>query len=161
MAEVAAETLVPQIEAGADVIQLFDTWAGMLSVERFERFAGRALGRVLELLPEERPPVILYARAATHLAPALAALGPDVVSLDWRVDLAWAARELGSRVSLQGNLDPAALNLPASEIRSAVRTLVDRGSKARGHIVNLGHGIQPGTPVAGVEAFVRAVQEGE
>lgn len=159
MAEVAAETLAVQIAAGAAAIQIFDTWAGMLDVDRFKRFAGRALRRVLDLLPEERPPVIIYARGATHLAEAIADLEPDVVSLDWRVDLAWAADTLGRRVSLQGNLDPAALHQPAHEIQSAVREMIQAGRKARGHIVNLGHGIQPETPVDGVAAFVAAVQE--
>ena len=159
MAEVAAETLAVQIAAGAAAIQIFDTWAGMLDVERFNRFAGRALRRVLDLLPEERPPVIIYARGATHLAEAIADLEPDVISLDWRVDLGWAANTLGRRVSLQGNLDPAALYQPTHQIQAAVREMIQAGRKARGHIVNLGHGIQPGTPVEGVAAFVSAVKE--
>ena len=159
MAEVAAETLTVQIAAGAAAVQIFDTWAGMLDRERFQRFAGRALRRVLDLLPEERPPVILYARGASHLAEAMAELEPDVVSLDWRVDLAWAANHLGRRVSLQGNLDPAALYQPPQEIQSAVRQMLQAAAKARGHIANLGHGIQPGTPIEGVAAFVEAVRD--
>jgi len=159
MAEVAAQTLVAQIEAGADVLQIFDTWAGMLDPARYAELAGRATRRVLELLPDERPPIIVYARAATHLVDAIADLGPEVVSLDWRVDLGEAAQRIGARVSLQGNLDPAALMQPPEEIARAVRELIDKGRKARGHILNLGHGIQPQTPVEGVAAFVRAAQE--
>ena len=159
MAEISAETLTAQIEAGADLLQIFDTWAGMLAADRFRRFAGRALARVLDLLPAARPPVILFARGAAHLTEELAELGPDVVSLDWRVDLAEAAAGIGRRVSLQGNLDPAALLRPPEQIERDVSALIEQGRKARGHIVNLGHGIQPDTPVEGVAAFVRAVRD--
>jgi uroporphyrinogen decarboxylase len=103
--------------------------------------------------------VIVYARAAAHLVDAIAALGTDVISLDWRVDLAEVAARLGDRVSLQGNLDPAALMAPPAEIERMVGDLIEQGRKARGHILNLGHGLQPQIPVEGVAAFVRAVQE--
>jgi uroporphyrinogen decarboxylase len=158
MAEISAETLRLQIEAGADVLQIFDTWAGVLSVPRFERLAGRALRRVLELLPARRPPVILFARGASHLMEALADIGPDVVSLDWRTDLGEAARLIGERVSLQGNLDPSALKSPPEEIERAVTELIRLGRKARGHILNLGHGVLPSVPIEGVAAFVKAAQ---
>jgi uroporphyrinogen decarboxylase len=158
MAQICAESLRAQAEAGADALQLFDTWAGVLAVPRFERFAGRALRRVLELLPAERPPLILFARGAAHLVDALAGIGAEVVSLDWRVDLAAAADRIGRRVSLQGNLEPNALAAPPAQIEAAVGELIDAGRKARGHIVNLGHGVLPSTPVEGVAAFVRAVQ---
>jgi uroporphyrinogen decarboxylase len=159
LADVCAETLRVQIEAGADVLQIFDTWAGLLSVPAFRRFAGAALRAVLERLPDPRPPVIIYARGASHLTDEIAGLGCDVVSIDWRVDLADAARRLGSRVSLQGNLDPAALHAEPEQIRAAVGQMLADGRAARGHIANLGHGVQPGTPIAGVRAFVEAVQE--
>ena len=160
MASVTAQTLAVQIEAGADVVQIFDTWAGVLSVPRFERFAGRALRRVLELLPEDGPPVIVFARGAAHLTDALAALGADVVSLDWRVDLAEAAARIGQRVSLQGNLEPNALAGPTAEIERAVAELIEAGRKARGHVLNLGHGVLPSIPVESVAAFVRAAKRG-
>jgi uroporphyrinogen decarboxylase len=159
MVEITAETLCVQIEAGADALQIVDTWAGMLSVERFRRFAGRPLERVLEALPAERPPVTLYARGAPHLLEELADLGADVVSLDWRSDLGDAAARIGGRVSLQGNLDPGALHGSPESIRAAVARLLEAGRKARGHILNLGHGVQPQTPVEGVTAFVDAARE--
>jgi uroporphyrinogen decarboxylase len=160
LAEVTSETLRAQIEAGADVLQIFDTWAGVLDAERFRRFAGRAIARALEGLPRQRPPVIVYARAASHLLEEIAALGADVISVDWRIDLADAAARLDGRAALQGNLDPAALYAPPEEIRRAVRALVEKGRKARGHIVNLGHGVGPRTPVESVAAFVDAVRDG-
>jgi uroporphyrinogen decarboxylase len=158
MAQICAETLRLQIEAGADALQIFDTWAGVLAAPRFERFAGHALRRVLALLPAVRPPLILFARGAAHLVDELAAIGAEVVSLDWRVDLAQAAQRIGRRVALQGNLEPVALAAPPAEIERAVAELIDAGRKARGHIVNLGHGVLPSTPVEGVAAFVAAVQ---
>ncbi|TDJ09614.1 MAG: uroporphyrinogen decarboxylase [Deltaproteobacteria bacterium] len=160
MAEITTESLRLQIEAGADVLQIFDTWAGTLSSQRYRRFAGRALGQVLAALPSPRPPLILFARAATHLIEELAALGPDVVSLDWRVDLQEAAARIGGRVALQGNLDPAALLAPAPEIRKEVERLIRAGRKACGHVLNLGHGVLPTTPVESVAAFVEAAQHG-
>lgn len=158
LAETTAETLKLQIDAGADVVQIFDTWAGMLSPERFRRFAGRALRAVLEMLPADRPPVIIFARDAVHLVDELADLGPDVVSLDWRIDLAEAAAQIGGRVSLQGNLDPTALSATPEEVTRQATGLIEKGRKARGHVLNLGHGILPSTPVESVGAFVRAAQ---
>jgi uroporphyrinogen decarboxylase len=158
MAEISAEALRAQLAAGADVLQIFDTWAGVLAPARFRRFAGRALARTLAALPRERPPVIVYARGAGHLLEDLARLGADVVSIDWRTDLGDAAERVGARVSLQGNLDPAALGAPESEIRAEVGHMLDLGRKARGHVANLGHGVLQDTPVDGVRAFVEAVQ---
>jgi uroporphyrinogen decarboxylase len=158
MAEICAETLRHQLEAGADVVQIFDTWAGVLSIPRFERFAGRALRAVIERLPRNGSPVIVFARGASHLESALAKLGAEVVSLDWRSDLGEAARRIGGRVSLQGNLDPAALMAAPEEIRRRVAELIQKGRAARGHVLNLGHGVQQGTPVEGVQAFVEAAQ---
>jgi uroporphyrinogen decarboxylase len=160
MAEITTEALRLQSEAGADVLQIFDTWAGILSSERFRRFAGPALRRVLRSLPTPRPPVIIFARGAGHLVDDLADLEPDVVSLDWRVDLEQVAGRIGRRVSLQGNLDPAALMAPAPEIARQVAQLIRAGRKARGHILNLGHGVLPTIPVEGVAAFVAAARDG-
>ncbi|MEX2206903.1 MAG: uroporphyrinogen decarboxylase [Myxococcota bacterium] len=159
MVEICAETLRLEIEAGADCVQIFDTWAGTLSAARFERFAGRALRAVIERLGPKRPPVIVFARGAAHLLDPLAGLGADVVSLDWRVDFAEAAAGVGQRVALQGNLDPTALFAPLPEIARETAALVRAGRKARGHIVNLGHGVLQRTPIEAVATFVRTVQE--
>lgn len=160
LADVTARTLEVQIEAGADLVQVFDTWAGLLHAGDYRRFAGRAVRRVLDRLGNDAPPVILFARAGSHLVDEMASLGPAVLSVDWRTDLADVAARLGRSVSLQGNLDPAALFGSPEGIRKRVRGIVEAGRGARGHIVNLGHGIYPTTPVAGVAAFVDAVQKG-
>ena len=97
-------------------------------------------------------------RGAAHLTDALASLGVDVVSLDWRTDLGEAARRIGHKVSLQGNLDPTALAGPLDAIAAAVDDIIAQGRAARGHIVNLGHGVLPSIPPEGVGAFVQAVQ---
>ena len=159
MSEICAETLLAQINAGADVVQIFDTWAGVLDRERFDKLAGRALRDVLERLGRDRPPVIVFARGAAHLLDSLADLGADVVSVDWRVDLGEAAARVGQRVSLQGNLDPTALLAPLPAIARSVRELLRAGRKARGHILNLGHGVLPSTPVEAVATFVKTAQE--
>ncbi|MEE8557781.1 MAG: uroporphyrinogen decarboxylase [Myxococcota bacterium] len=159
LAEVTAESLRRQAEAGANVLQVFDTWAGLLAPETFRRFAGRALAQVVESLSDLGVPLILFARGAGHLLDELAALAPSVVSIDWRLDLAHAASRVGQAVSLQGNLDPVALHAGPDQVRRLVRELVNAGAKARGHIVNLGHGVYPTTPIEGVSAFVEAVQE--
>ncbi len=160
MVEITTEALRVQQAAGADVLQIFDTWAGCLARERFERLAGAALREVLAALPQPHPPVIVFARDAADLLEALADLGGVVVSLDWRMDLGEAAARIGDRVSLQGNLDPVALMAPASEITRSVDRLIQQGRKARGHILNLGHGVLPTTPIEGVSAFVEGARRG-
>jgi uroporphyrinogen decarboxylase len=159
MVAVTAETLTVQIEAGADALQIFDTWAGVLDRPRYTRFAGAAVRKVLDRLPQTRPPIILFARGAAHLSDDLADTGVEVVSLDWRVPLDQAAATIGQRVALQGNLDPAALHGTPETIHHQAQALIHAGKAAKGHIMNLGHGIQPTTPVEGVGAFVAAVRE--
>ncbi len=158
LADVAAEVLRLEAEAGADVLQIFDTWAGLLAPDLFSRFAGRALERVIDSLPSNRPPVILYARGATHLLDELAGLGADVVSVDWRIPLGEAAARVRGRVSLQGNLDPLALSGSVDSVRRITLEMLEAGRKARGHIANLGHGVLPTTPIEGVAAFVETVR---
>ncbi len=103
-------------------------------------------------------PFILYVKDSAHVVPELFEVGADVVSLDWRVDLAAAAETFGARASLQGNLDPSALAAPASSIADAVARIARDAAPARGHILNLGHGCLPETPVEGVRAFTEAAR---
>jgi uroporphyrinogen decarboxylase len=159
LAAVAQECLRLQALAGADALQIFDTWAGVLSPGDYRRLAGRALARMLDGRASDEPPILVFARGAAHLLEEIAGLGPDVVSLDWRTDLAEAAARIGRHVSLQGNLDPAALFAPPETVDRMTRALVEKGRKARGHIANLGHGVYPSTPVEGVAAFVEAVKD--
>jgi uroporphyrinogen decarboxylase len=149
--------LQSQIDAGAAVVQLFDTWAGELSQADYDAFELPATQMVLDKLGRNGAPKILYAKGSSHLIESLARSGADVVSVDWRTDLASAREKLGRRVALQGNVDPQILLGPEAEIRTAARAAVEK-TGGLGHILNLGHGILPTTPVASAKAFVEAGQ---
>jgi uroporphyrinogen decarboxylase len=103
-------------------------------------------------------PLILYVNDGAHVVDEMVQAGTDVVSLDWRCDLADVAKRHGSRVSLQGNLDPCGLHAPREVIFERVRELFEAGRPARGHVLNLGHGCLPDTPVEGVRAFTDAAR---
>jgi len=147
-----------QIEAGAQAVQLFDTWAGMLSPADYRAWVQPTHREIAAKLDRAAAPLILYVNDGAHVLEEAAESGADVVSLDWRVDLADAARRVGDRVSLQGNLDPCALAAEPEEIARRVRELARRAVRARGHILNLGHGCLPDTPVSGVRAFTDAAR---
>ena len=147
-----------QIEAGAQVVQLFDTWAGLLSIADYREWVLPVHREIASKIDRAAAPLILYVNDGAHVVDLMIEAGPDVISLDWRVDLAAAARLAGERVSVQGNLDPCALAAPRDRIESAVRTIAADAAPARGHILNLGHGVLPETPVEGVRAFVRAAR---
>ncbi len=156
-----ARYLQAQIAAGATAVQLFDTWAGELAREEFDTFALPALRQLIEELradPHARTtPVILYLKAAHHLLESAVQTGADVLSLDWRVDLA-EARQRWPHLALQGNVDPCVLLGPQEKIEAAARAAVAKTGGV-GHILNLGHGILPQTPVENALAFVRAGQQ--
>jgi uroporphyrinogen decarboxylase len=147
LVELAVGYLRAQVEAGAQVVQLFDTWAGLLGRDEYREWVLPLHQRIAKGLDRDRAPLILYVKDGAHLVDLMAESGADVISLDWRVDLAEAARRVGHRVSLQGNLDPCALAAPPERIAAAVRALAAAGRPARGHVLNLGHGCLPDTPV--------------
>jgi uroporphyrinogen decarboxylase len=149
--------LQSQIAAGAAAVQLFDTWAGELSLADYDAFELPATQMVLSKLKADAVPKILYAKGSSHLIESMARSGANVVSVDWRTDLASTREKLGRRVALQGNVDPQVLLGPESEIRAAARSAVEK-TGGLGHILNLGHGIMPTTPVASAKAFVEAGQ---
>jgi uroporphyrinogen decarboxylase len=152
------EYLRAQIEAGAEAVQLFDTWAGLLDREAYRRFAEPAHRRIAAALADAPAPLILYVQSGAHIVDIAADSGAAVLSLDWRVDLRRAAETYGSRVSLQGNLDPCWLHAPRARIFEMVREMAAAAKPARGYIANLGHGCLPDTPVEGVRAFTDAVR---
>jgi uroporphyrinogen decarboxylase len=147
-----------QIEAGAQAVQLFDTWAGMLSPADYRTWALPWHREIAARLDRSRAPLILYVNDGAHVVGEMLESGADVLSLDWRVDLAEAARRAGARASVQGNLDPCALSAPPERIAAMVEELARAGAAARGHVLNLGHGCLPDTPVEGVRAFVEAAK---
>jgi uroporphyrinogen decarboxylase len=145
-----------QIEAGAQVIQLFDTWAGELTRQDYENFALPVTQRIFEEIGNSVPR-ILYINGCSNILESMASSGADVLSIDWRISIAEARKRVGNRVALQGNLDPCAL-LGSQEnlTRTAERILTEAGPS--GHIFNLGHGILPTTPVDNARALVDFVK---
>jgi len=156
IAEVSADYLAAQVEAGAQAIQVFDTWGGLLDAERWRRLALPALLRALEPL-RGRVPLIYYINGGSHLLDELGALPVSVLSVDWRVPLDAVRERIGGSKVLQGNLDPTTLLAPIEVIEREAERLLQQGAGG-GHIVNLGHGILPMTPVENATAFVRAAQ---
>jgi len=158
LTRLTVDYLRAQIEAGAEAVQLFDTWAGLLDPKAYRRWVQPTHQRIARALRETGVPLILYVQNGSHVIDSIADSGADVISLDWRVELAEVARRHGARVSLQGNLDPCWLHAPRERIFEMVRELVEAAAPARGHILNLGHGCLPDTPVEGVRAFTDAAR---
>jgi uroporphyrinogen decarboxylase len=165
-ADAVAAYLSAQIEAGAQAVMVFDSWGGVLADGAFQRFSLAYTQRVLEQLVRERDgrrvPVIVFTKGGGPWLEQIAAIGPDVVGVDWTVDLAAARRRVGDRVALQGNLDPAVLFAQPEQIRAEVaRVLHSYGTwgASGGHVFNLGHGISQYTPPESVAVLVDAVHD--
>jgi uroporphyrinogen decarboxylase len=158
IAEATGAYLRAQIAAGAAVVQLFDTWAGELSRGEYEEFELPATRRVIEEIHRTAAPAILFAKNSGHMLASLAATGADVLSLDWRVELDEARRVLGRGMGLQGNVDPRALLASPEIAAEAARDAIAK-TGGIGHILNLGHGILPLTPVENAQAFIRAAHD--
>jgi uroporphyrinogen decarboxylase len=158
LTEMVVGYLNAQIEAGAQVVQLFDTWAGLLGPAEYREWVLPAHIEIAARLDRDRAPLILYVNNGAHVLDEMLESGADVLSLDWRVEMAEAARRVGDRASLQGNLDPCALHQSREEIFASVRRIAEAAQPARGHILNLGHGCLPDTPVEGVRAFTDAAR---
>jgi uroporphyrinogen decarboxylase len=157
IAQATVPYLKAQIAAGAAAVQLFDTWCGELTLSDYQEFALPATQEVISALKFTGAPVILYTKASHHLLSAIVRSGADVLSVDWRISMRELRALVGPRVAIQGNVDPAVLCGPAEKIRQAVTDAVGE-LQGQGHILNLGHGILPGTPVENAELFVRAGQ---
>ena len=149
--------LKAQIAAGAAAVQLFDTWCGELALPEYEAFA---LPAVQEIIATVRGPVpvIYYTKASHHLLSAVARAGADVLSVDWRVNLGELREQLGPHIALQGNLDPAILFAPEEQIRKQTIEILNQLGGV-GHVLNLGHGILPTTPVEAAQAFIASGQQ--
>ena len=146
-------SLQSQIEAGVDAVQIFDSWANTLSGENFDRFALKPLKRIIDSIDR---PVILFMRGSALRAEQLAKLNPAAISLDWERPFADIRKKVP--ITLQGNLDPDLLFKPVEEVRRGVRSLLDEVGKDPAFILNLGHGVKPGTPIESVEALVSEVR---
>ena len=149
--------LLAQIEAGAQAVQLFDSWAGALAPQDYREFVLPHSRAVLEGLGEASVPVIHFATGSSGLLPLFRQAGGNVIGLDWRIDLDVGWDFLGEDVAVQGNLDPALLLAPRELVRRRADDVLARAGSRPGHIFNLGHGVLPQTPVEAVADLVAHV----
>ena len=143
LADLTAGFLKVQIEAGASVVQLFDSWVGSLSPRDYQRHVMPHSAKVLAAIADYGVPRIHFGVGTGELLPLMAAAGADVVGVDWRVPLDEASRRIGPRYAVQGNLDPAVIFAPWPVIETRVREVLAEGARTPGHIFNLGHGVIP------------------
>ncbi len=148
-----------QVEAGADVIQIFDSWAGSLSVQDYRQFCLVATTELVQRVKQMGVPVIYFGVDTASLLPAMRETGADVIGLDWRTPLDEGWKAVGPGCAVQGNLDPIALFAPQEVLHSRVSEVLRLAAGRPGHIFNLGHGIVPGTPVENVIKVVEWVKE--
>ncbi len=149
--------LKAQVKAGADTVQVFDSWGGLLGKEDFENISLQYIRQIVAALKEEVP-VIVFAKGAWHSLESMAATGAKGLGIDWCIPAHLARQFAGNNVVLQGNFDPAKLLSPIPVIKKEVKAMLDAfGNKA--HIANLGHGILPNVPVDHAKAFVDTVKE--
>ena len=149
-----------QIEAGADAVQIFDSWAGIVPAAEYEAASLRWIRQLIAALPPSFP-VILYAKGVAPSLPALSRTGAKVLGLDWTVDLAGARRSLPAAIAVQGNLDPVLMQTTPEIVRTETTRLLESMRGTAGHIFNLGHGITPSAKIECVEALVDTVTRWE
>src|SRR3954447_7555864 len=159
LVSVLAEYTAEQVRGGADVIQVFDSWVGCLSVEDYRRYALPRTAQLVQKLKQTGVPVIYFGTDSSTLLPSMQETQADVIGLDWRIPLDEGWKLLGDRGAVQGNLDPIALFASQDEIRERVADIINRAGGRPGHIFNLGHGIVPETPVENVKALLHMVHE--
>jgi len=150
-----------QIAAGAQAVMLFDTWGGILTPAQYEEFSLRYMAQVVDALTREndgrRVPNIVFTKGGGAWLDAIAGIGCDAVGVDWTTDLETARKAVGSRVALQGNLDPAALFAPPDTLRAETLRVLESYGAGPGHVFNLGHGITPEVDPERVSVLVDTV----
>jgi uroporphyrinogen decarboxylase len=151
--------LEAQMKAGAQAVQLFDSWAGVLSPLDYREYILPHVKSIISAIKKNKVPVIYFVNNCGSLLKDVKRAGANVIGIDWRIDMKDAIKAIGKRYAVQGNLDPIALFLPEEKIRDRVADILEKGRAAKGHIFNLGHGILPETPVEAAQAMVRAVHE--
>ncbi len=156
---VTSQYAADQVRAGADAIQVFDSWAGCLSVEDFREYVLVRTTELIQNLQQTGVPVIYFATDSAALLPSMKQTGAEVIGVDWRIplDLAWGSIGFGG--AIQGNLDPVLLFANWKQIQERTEDILGRAQGHDGHIFNLGHGILPDTPVENVKALAAFVHE--
>lgn len=158
LADMLGDFLVAQAEAGAQALQMFDSWVGALSPRDYVRYVQPWSMRVLKRASEAGVPIIHFGTNTCEMLEEMRAAGGDVIGLDWRVPLDEGWRRIGHDRAVQGNLDPAILFAPEAVIREQVADVMRRAEGRPGHIFNVGHGIMPGTPLESVDIVLDAVR---
>ncbi|MCU4676383.1 uroporphyrinogen decarboxylase [Catenovulum sp. 2E275] len=152
-----------QIDAGAQAVQIFDTWGGVLSQKDYAEFSLDYMAKIIDGLNltknGERVPVVLFTKGGGLWLESIAATGCDGVGLDWSIDIGDARRRVGDKVTLQGNMDPAYLHATPQKIREEVERILASFGNGTGHVFNLGHGITPDVSPENAGAFIQAVTE--
>ena len=156
---VTAEYSADQVRAGADTIQIFDSWVGCLSVEDYRRYVLPHATALVRRLQKTGVPIIYFGTDSTTLLPSMQETGAEVIGLDWRIPLDEGWKALGYRGAVQGNLDPVLLFAEWKELKARAANILRQAGGRAGHIFNLGHGILPETPVENVKALCEFVRE--
>jgi uroporphyrinogen decarboxylase len=159
LVEVTTEYSTAQARAGADVIQIFDSWVGCLSVEDYRRYVLPHVASMVMRLQKSGAPIIYFGTDSATLLPAMNETGADVIGFDWRIPLDQGWKILNYRCAVQGNLDPVSLFADWKDLKSRAEAILRQAGGRPGHIFNLGHGILPETPVENVKNLARFVQE--
>jgi uroporphyrinogen decarboxylase len=159
LSEVVGYYLLAQAKAGAQVLQVFDSWAGQIAPEDYRQYVMPYSRRAIEIARGAGVPIIHFGTDTSGMLELIRDAGGDVIGVDWRIDLSTAWEQLGDQVAIQGNLDPVSLFAPWDELQKRAQTVLDQAGGRAGHIFNLGHGILPGTPVDNVKRLVDFVHE--
>ncbi len=153
-----SDYLTAQIENGADAIQIFDTWGGLLSQNHYEEFSLQYISKIIPQVSRKDHPIIVFSKGV-HCIDKLANCGASVIGLDWTIDLGEAKKVVNGKVALQGNLDPTILYAPKEKIKEEVLRILKSFGTGSGHIFNLGHGILPDVNPDNAKYLVEVVKE--
>jgi uroporphyrinogen decarboxylase len=156
---VTAEYSAEQVRAGADTIQIFDSWVGCLSVEDYRRYVLPHATALVKRLQKTGVPIIYFGTDSSTLLPSMKETGAEVIGLDWRIPLDVGWQSIGDQGAVQGNLDPVLLFAEWKDVKARAQDILRRAAGRPGHIFNLGHGILPETPVENVRALCDFVRE--
>jgi len=156
---VVSEYAAEQVRAGADIIQIFDSWVGCLSVEDYRRYVLPRTTELVRALQKTGAPIIYFGTETATLLPSMKQTGAEVIGLDWRIPLDEGWRSVDFKGAVQGNLDPVLLFADWNELKSRAEEILRRAGGRPGHIFNLGHGILPETPVENVKALAAFARE--
>lgn len=159
LAHSIADYLTAKIESGADAVQIFDTWGGILSPDDFAEFSLKYIVKVISKIKRTTEPVIVFAKGVHYKLIELAQCGADVIGLDWTMDLCETRRLIGDKVALQGNLDPTILYSPKDKIKQEAIKVLQSFGNGNGHIFNLGHGILPDVNPDNLKYLVEVVKK--